>query len=132
VEVSSPIAFNIASDASIDDWAVRRANELFNVYIVRQDSTSEEMGSVLRAQSSMLATGLSVAVLGRAIDILAATAEGLTREFDVTFGQAADVQPELRLAPAPEPEPPVPPTSPSAGPSLADDVPALAAVPGYL
>jgi hypothetical protein len=85
VEISMPIAFNAPSNAAIDNWALRRANDLFNVYILREESNADGVGSVLKAQSSIPASNLSLPVLGLTVDILAGTAPRLAREFREQF-----------------------------------------------
>jgi hypothetical protein len=70
VEISAPIAMHVAADAAIDAWAVSRERDLYNVYVVREPAEIPD-GSFLKAQTSMIATDLSLPALGRAVDILA-------------------------------------------------------------
>lgn len=85
VEISSPFATQVPSHGAIDDWAIRQGHRLYNVYVVREDTAEAEYGSILKAQSSIIATGLTVPVLEIAVGILAAAATGLSADFHGHF-----------------------------------------------
>lgn len=85
LEASIPIATKVPSTGVIDDWAIRQAHDLFNVYVVREETGTDELGSVLKAQSSIIATNLTVPVLGIALGILSATAPGLASDYRERF-----------------------------------------------
>ena len=106
VEISVPIAFNVPFNAAIDNWALRRANGLFNVYILREESNADGVGSVLKAQSSILASNLSLSVFGLTVHILTGTAPRLAHEFRERF--TSPHEPKPRPAGAQPPYSPLP------------------------
>lgn len=91
VEISAPIALQVPSSEAIDDWAIRQAHDLYNVYVVREDTEIESVGSVLKAQSSIIGTNLSVPVLEIALGLLASATAPLAAAFRERFGSPAEL-----------------------------------------
>jgi hypothetical protein len=81
VEIWTPIARQVPTAPQVDAWAVRKANDLFNVYVVREETHDDGLGSMFKAQSSLVATNLSVPAFALAVEVLIRTADQLAIEF---------------------------------------------------
>jgi len=132
VEASIPIATKVPSAGAIDDWAIRQAHDLFNVYVVREETGTDDLGSVLKAQSSIIATNLTVPVLGIALGILSATAPGLASDYRERFTPSSDPSPMSASSSAPESHTTLPTAASSAVSATGLHLSHMSPMPGYL
>ena len=118
VELSVPVA-RVRPTAGIDHWIARVAPKLFNVHVAAHDI---EDATFIEVRSSLIADGLTVDVLERAIALLATGANAVT----------GDLQAALGPQPAATPGPPPVAINGSAMPTPAAAASAPSVFAGYL
>jgi hypothetical protein len=107
VELFVPVARTTAS-AKLDRWMARVAPKLFNVHVAAHDI---DEATFIEARSSLIADGLTVEILDRALALLVAGAHAVTEDLRSVLGPPATAT--RPLAPSISPTAPVP--EPAAG-----------------